>query len=75
MPWDNVPEEKWDEMESCVQKVMDGGKDKQAATAICYESIVGGKSLEDVLKTFVLDGAIGGGGFAPSDDMLITFGG
>lgn len=43
MPWDNVPEDKWPDMESCVTKVMADGKDKDAATAICYDSVMGKK--------------------------------
>lgn len=47
MPYDNVPEERWGDMESCVQKVMsehsgEEGFAKENAIAICYNSIMGG---------------------------------
>jgi len=45
MPWANVPEDKWPDMERCVEKVMGDGKDKESATAICYTSVMG-KSLD-----------------------------
>lgn len=42
MPWANVPESLWPEMEKCVTAVMNKtGKRKDAATAICYASVVG----------------------------------
>ena len=41
MPYENVPADKQDEMERCVQQVMGDGKDEQSAIAICYTSIVG----------------------------------
>ena len=46
MPYDNVPENMWDKMDSCVEKVMagDGSLDKPAAVAICYTTIMEGKS-------------------------------
>ena len=57
MPWDNVPEDKWPEMEKCVESVMADGTDKAGATAICYTSVVEGKSLEDAIKKYQLDKA------------------
>lgn len=45
MPYQNVPDELQDQMESCVQKVMEKGQDKEAAIAICYTSVVEGKAL------------------------------
>jgi hypothetical protein len=39
MPYDNLPESEWAEMDRCVTDVMKGGKDKQAAIAVCYASI------------------------------------
>lgn len=43
MPYSNIPADSplQDKMESCVQEVMAQGKDKEAAIAICYASIVG----------------------------------
>ena len=53
MPYDNVPSDKTDAMDKCVNDVMDKeGVDKESAIAICYESIVNGARLEDVMKTF-----------------------
>lgn len=56
-PYDNVPEADWDKMDRCVEEVMgkDSSLDKPAAVAICYSSIVEGKSLP--LK-FQLDEAL-----------------
>ena len=45
MPYTNVPDELQDKMESCVQSVMDKGQEKEGAIAICYASVVEGKSL------------------------------
>ena len=47
MPYQNVPEDLQDKMDSCVTQVMEGDEslDKQAAIAICYTSVVEGKSL------------------------------
>jgi HK97 family phage major capsid protein len=47
MPYDNVPENMWDKMDKCVADVQATGKDKEAAVAICYSSIVEGKSLSE----------------------------
>ena len=44
MPY-NVPKEKLPAMERCVKGVMDKGKDKDHATAICHTAIVGSGSL------------------------------
>ncbi|NIQ88594.1 MAG: hypothetical protein GWN93_05760 [Deltaproteobacteria bacterium] len=46
MPYDNVPEEKWGAMDSCVEKVMadhsgEEGFTKENAIQICYTRIVG----------------------------------
>ena len=49
MPYQNVPEGDQDKMESCVQQVMDKGEDEQAAIAICYTSVVGGKPLDEAI--------------------------
>jgi hypothetical protein len=51
MPWNNVPKEKWDEMERCVNSRMKdpdfkpykGKSKKESATAVCYVSIMGKK--------------------------------
>lgn len=47
MPYSNVPEEKWGDMDSCVEKVMADGKTKEQAIAICYSSIVERKDIEE----------------------------
>lgn len=52
MPYANVPDNKQDEMERCVMKVMGDGQDKDAAIAICYTSVVEGKSLPEVIKAY-----------------------
>jgi len=39
MPWDGLPESQWDKMDRCVEKVMADGKDKDAAIAICMNSL------------------------------------
>lgn len=54
-PWANVPEADWPKMEDCVNQVMDKGKDKETAIAICYSSIVGGKSLAEAFYFHGLD--------------------
>lgn len=56
-PYANVPDEMQDKMESCVQKVMDGGNNKEAAIAICHTSVVEGKSLAEATKSFYLSEA------------------
>ena len=41
MPYDNVPEELWDDMDSCVEQVQsDQDVSKERAIAICYDSVV-----------------------------------
>jgi hypothetical protein len=39
-------------MDSCVQQVMDTGKDKSSAVAICMVSVTEGKPLEEVILAF-----------------------
>jgi HK97 family phage major capsid protein len=58
MPYTNVPEDLWDKMDRCVEEVQakDDSLDKPAAVAICYASIVEGKSLD-----FLLDEALKAG--------------
>jgi len=46
MPYPNVPEDLWDEMDSCVEKVQGQGHDKESAIAICHASIVEGKAAD-----------------------------
>lgn len=46
MPYDNVPEDKWGEMDDCVDKV-EGKVDDPYA--VCYSSVVEGKSLKTLL--------------------------
>ncbi len=50
MPYDNVPEGQWPDMDRCVDGVMADGKDKAAAVAICYASIVEGKAFPADVK-------------------------
>lgn len=47
MPYSNVPEKLWEKMDSCVEQVQakQPDLDKENAVAICYDSIVGDKSL------------------------------
>jgi hypothetical protein len=52
MPWNNVPEEKWPEMEKCVMDVMASGKDKESATAICVSSITESKPMAECILAF-----------------------
>lgn len=44
MPYQNVPDDKQDEMERCVVKLKGEGKSEDSAVAICYTSIMGDKS-------------------------------
>lgn len=65
MPYSNVPDDKQDAMESCVQQVMAKQPDleKPNAIGICYRSVVEGKSLADELAkwaAFVTDAAKAG---------------
>lgn len=61
MPYTNVPEDLWAKMDKCVKDVQDKqGVSKESAVAICYDSVVGGKSLLDALK-------------AQGDRMLVDF--
>ncbi len=49
-PYTNVPEEKWGDMDSCVEKVMakDSSLTKESAIAICYSSIVERKIVDEL---------------------------
>lgn len=49
MPYQNVPDGDQDKMHSCVQQVMDKGESEEAAIAICYTSVVGGKTLDEAI--------------------------
>lgn len=50
MPYTNVPEDLWAKMDKCVKDVQDNqGVSKESAVAICYDSVVGGKSLLDAM--------------------------
>lgn len=40
MPYKNMPEELWSKMDSCVDRVMAQGHDKQSAIGICYTSLM-----------------------------------
>lgn len=46
MPYPGIPKNKEKEMERCVQQVMDSGKSKDSAVAICHSSIIGSKKSE-----------------------------
>ena len=47
MPYANVPKKLWPKMERCVKRVMEDGKTKEQAIAICYKSIMGkGEGME-----------------------------
>ena len=48
----NVPSHLQAKMEQCVQKVKKQGHSKKSAIAICYDSVVKGKSLGLVLKEY-----------------------
>ena len=54
MPYPNMPEDTWAEMDRCVERVMGEGKDKESAIAICHTSIMGksadGTLLESAIK-------------------------
>jgi len=52
MPYTNVPESQWGEMDNCKQKVMDEqGYSEERAIAICHASIVEGKELKELIAT------------------------
>lgn len=51
MPYSGVPDDKVEELDSCVEKVMAEGHDKDAAIAICHESIMG-KEAQPSLTVF-----------------------
>jgi hypothetical protein len=55
MPYKNVPEDKWDEMDRCKEKVMAKGHDEKSAIAICYSSIMGGSKDAAEKCGFFLD--------------------
>lgn len=49
MPYDNVPQDKWDEMDACVADVQaKQGVSKERAIKICYASIVEGRQFHQV---------------------------
>lgn len=52
MPYTNVPAHLVGKMDRCVDKVMAQGRDKQAAIAICYASIVEGKAFNEALLEY-----------------------
>jgi hypothetical protein len=56
-PYPGVPPEKTADMESCVTSVMakDATIDKVSAIKICMSSVVEGKDLDEVMRTFKLD--------------------
>lgn len=49
MPWNGLPEDQWDKMDRCVEKVMSDGQDKETAIAICMKSLKG----EDVTASAI----------------------
>jgi len=54
MPYTNIPDEKQEPMEACVVKVVESGKDKEAAIRICYASVMGEMSVSEAVKMFDL---------------------
>jgi hypothetical protein len=54
MPYTNVPDDKIDAMDSCVEQVLakDSSLEKENAVAICYTSVVEGKELSQAIKEF-----------------------
>jgi len=56
-PYTNVPEDLWDKMDSCVDGVMakDDTLEKENAIAICHESVMGGKSVDQAMAEFKVD--------------------
>ena len=52
MPYTNVPESQWGEMDDCKKKVMnEQGYSEERAIAICHASIMGGKELKELIAT------------------------
>lgn len=51
----NIPPELEEKFASCKEKVMADGRDEEAAVAICYVSVVEGKSLADAMKSYDLE--------------------
>jgi ribosomal protein L12E/L44/L45/RPP1/RPP2 len=68
MPYQNVPDDLQEQMESCVQHVMEAGHDNESAIAICYTSVVEGKNLEEVIKTRQADQSAKAGARNSSQD-------
>lgn len=51
MPYSNVPEDKWDDMDRCVKDIMaKQGVDKPRAIAICHSSIVKSEPVSFIMK-------------------------
>lgn len=50
MPFSNVPDDKQDEMHSCVLQMKDRGHTEDAAVAICYTSVVEGLDLDKAIE-------------------------
>ena len=48
MPYNNLPRSSWGKMDSCVSRVQKTGKSKDAAIAICYNSIKGSKKEKEL---------------------------
>lgn len=74
MPYQNVPEDKQDAMERCVTKLVDKGTPQEKAIAICYTSIVEGKSesVTDIPYTGDMSGGANEGEIkALAPDVLI----
>ena len=54
MPYNNIPESKWKDMDSCVKRVMSDGKSKSSAIAICHSSIMG--KVSDIKSLTKIEG-------------------
>ena len=58
MPYDNLPESQWADMDKCKQSVMDGGQDEPSAIAMCYATLTGkAKTIEEAAQ-MLKDGKI-----------------
>jgi len=66
MPYTNIPDDKQEPMEACVVKVVESGKDKEAAIRICYASVMGDMSVSEAVKMFDL------GDLAEADTKEVT---
>ena len=66
MPYTNIPDDKQGKMESCVTKIVESGKEKEAAIRICYASVMGEMSVDEAVRMFDL------GDLAEADTKEVT---